>query len=68
MPTLGREDGLAVLDDVDEIIRARRAKPSIWKLFRPQDITLYDLIYEPYLGPPDNRDRGNHKASRPTDH
>ena len=25
----------------------REHRPSIWSLFRPVDITLYDLIYEP---------------------
>ena len=38
-----------MIDDPEDVIRRQR-KPSIWKLFRPCDVTLYDLIYEPYAG------------------
>ncbi len=43
-----RGDGLAVLDDVDALVGPRR--PSVFSLFRPKDVTLYDLLYEPYIG------------------
>ena len=29
----------------------RIPKPSIWSLYRPQDITVYDLLYEDELYP-----------------
>ena len=45
--------GLVVLDDVEEIsYRRRRPKPSVMSLLPAKDVWLYDLIYDPYLGPP----------------
>ena len=58
--------GLVVSDDVGEIVnRHRRVKPSVWGLLPPKDVWLYDLIYDPYLGPPkrDYSDRGSGKTS-----
>ena len=37
------------MDDTEERLSKYR-RPNIWKMFRPVDVTLYDLIYEPYLG------------------
>ena len=49
--------GLVVRDDVEEIVnRHRYPKPSIWSQLQPKDVWLYDLIYDPYLGPPSKRD------------
>jgi len=40
---VGGREGLLVKEHVD--VRKLR-KPSKWALYRPQDITLFDLIYE----------------------
>lgn len=40
---------MAVADDPLEPVN-RPERPNIWKMFKPNDVTLYDLIYEPYLG------------------
>jgi len=37
-------------EDVDEMIYNLRRKPDVWKMFRPVDVTFYDLMYEPYVG------------------
>ena len=46
-----RDSGLTVTDEIDDVL-AKHRKPSIWSMFKPTDVYLYDLIYEPYLGPP----------------
>ncbi len=36
-------------EDIEDVLRRSR-RPNIWKMFKPTDVYLYDLIYEPYLG------------------
>ena len=42
---------MAVMDDIDELLRDKR-KPKVWDVLHPNDVTLYDIIYEPYLDMP----------------
>ena len=44
MAAADRGDGLRVLDDPESL--RPRYRPSIWSLYKPKDITLYDLMYE----------------------
>ena len=39
-----RGDGLMVKDDPESL--RPKFRPSIWSLYRPIDITMYDLMYE----------------------
>ena len=43
---LDRGDGLAVQEDVDELVWRRRGQRPIWETRRPLDVTLYDLLYD----------------------
>ena len=57
---VGRDEGLAVGDFDPEAIRRKYRQPSIWKMYKPTDITMYDLIYEPYLGQESYAKPGTH--------
>ncbi len=52
-----------VEDPEEEELRRRRRNTSIWKLFKPTDVTLYDLIYEPYLGRENYSEGGGEEMS-----